>query len=602
MTNKKIETAIENGLKYIKKATDQDVFLGFETPFVSILVWQALEKINNPTAKQIIKNGIEKIIDEKNENWSFNYWKRESKKYIAEPYPDDLDDTFCALRTIFQHNPNLIKSKDWVKITNLLVFCEEKTGGPYRTWVLPKENEKWRETDLAVNCNIQYFLETQEIELKKINNLIEKSISEKSFYSPYYDENQVIYFIGRVYKGKNKDVLNELINKKIIGEKNPLELAILLSSAMRLGSEIEENYIEKLTDQQTNDGSWSKENFYHCKKNEYIGDKALSTALIIETLNLYKLKKQTKVSEPETNITVNKIVREIKKCSVDLDKKTKKKFDQICQKITKKENVEMILMSPFVVAENLTETKKITEDFLIKLSVITALGWMAYTIYDDLIDGDKSINWLPIANIICRKMDIMFVQLLPEKENFLKEYQETMKNLEEANFWELDNCRGRKGKIPNFNKIERLADRSMGHALTAMAVLYKEEVCVKDILKLKTFFQFFLAAKQMSDDAHDWETDLKKGQINSAAVEVLKISTDKNYDKLRLIFWEKVFDKYAERIMNYCEKAKATIKQVSCLKSTACFDKMVEKVIKSTKMALDEKKETIDFVNNYYKK
>lgn len=606
MINKKITLAIKKGLDFIENENKKDVFLGFKTPFVAILIWQGLNTIENIQSKEIVNQGVKKLIREKSKNWSFNYWLKNSEKYKNEPYPDDLDDTFCALNVIYNCNQKLIKGEDLAKITNLLINCEKKIGGPYKTWLISNDKEeKWSDVDLAVNCNIGYFLKSLEIELKNINRLLEKAIEEKNLTSPYYKGIwPIIYFAARFYKGRAKTKLIKIIYENLSDKNSPMEMAITLSSLIRLGDK-KNDTLKKLANQILEIDECQNEDFYFYVdgNKKYIGSKALTIALVIEALNLYKQRKQLESKKKINNKIKKEIINETKQCFFDLKPGIKKQFDQILQKIIDSENVDVILMSPLAVAKSIKKTNKIDEKFLIKLGVINALGWMAYTIYDDLIDDDKQIKWLSLANIICRKMDIMFTQLLPDEKGFLEEYQKVMNNLEEANYWEMENCRGEKEIIPDFSKIENLSDRSMGHALTSMAVFYKSQTSKKDKLKLKTFFQYFLAAKQMNDDAHDWESDLKKGQINSAGAELLKLTSErKNYDELKLIFWEEVFDKYAKEIMNYCQMAKKTIRQISCLKNYDAFDRMVNKVIKSTQLALDKKKETISFINSYYQK
>lgn len=602
MIRDELELAIKNGLSFIEKEAKENIFWKEKTPFVAILGWQALSVIESQKAKEIVNLGVRELIKEKNKNGSFNYWLKKSEQYKREPYPNDMDDTFCAWRVIYNSEPKLIKGKDLALIANILIFNEEKTGGPYRTWIWPKENKDWVEIDVAVNSNIQYFLKTQEIELKNIKKIIEESVLNKNFKSVHYPENQVIYFFSRVYEGKNKEILISYIKEKLKKEILPGEMAILLSSLIRLGNEIEQKEIERLIKLQNKDGSWKENNFYHYKKNLYVKNKNLTTALVLETLSLYQRKKKTEQKRDELKEIGQKIIAETKKTLAELNPMIKKQADLLLKKITRGNATEIIILTPYLTAKSLKEKYVIEEQFLIELGVINMLGWMAYSAYDDLIDNDKTIEWLSMANAICRKMDIKFCQLLPKNREFLSEYQKIMNELEEANLWEMKNCRDI-NKNPNFKRVEKLSNRSLGHAVTSLAILYKIGAGKNEIGNLKKFFTYFLAARQMNDDAHDWEKDLKKGQINSASSEILKLTKDiENEENLRLIFWEEVFDKYAKRILKYCQKAKKNISQIGCLNNTLIFDRMVDKVIKSTQLAMEEKKNSVDFINNYYKK
>lgn len=606
MSENNISSKIEQGLKIINKGFEKNPFLNLETPFVSILIWQCLNTVNHKLVRQLVGKGVEKLMSEKSSNNSFNYWLKSSNKYKNEPYPDDLDDTFCALSVIYGYNQKYINGGDLVLITNLLIDCEKKEGGPYKTWLVNEDKEnKWSDIDLAVNCNIGYFLRFQDVELDSINNLLEQAIKENKLISPYYKGIwPIIYFAARFYQGKDKLKLIKIIKENLNDKNTVMEKAIALSSLIRLGDK-KNSILMTLISQISDIEECESEDFYFYIEGskKYIGHRLLTIALVIEALNMNKQSKKSETKTKKMNTEKLDVIEDLERFSLDLSPAINKQFQQILKKIIRSKNIDIILLTPFILAKSLRKTNKIKKEFLQKLSYINTLGWMAYTIYDDLIDNDKDIKWLPLANIICRRMDMMFTQLLPECSIFLKEYLTIMNRLEESNFWEIENCRLTKERVPNFTNIKRLSDRSMGHALTSMAILHKINANEKDIYELKNFYYYFLAAKQMSDDAHDWENDLKKGQINSASAEIFKLTSErKNGNKLKLIFWEKVFDKYAERILEYCTNAKSSLMQISCLKNTKYFDKMVDKVINSTNLALSEKKKTQDFINNYYKK
>jgi len=91
----------------------------------------ALEE--TPKVKTIKQKAAKFLLSQKSKHWSFNYWVRNSQEAKKLPYPDDLDDTFCALSALFQYDPNLINGSAMAKIITLLTAMEKKEGGPYRT-------------------------------------------------------------------------------------------------------------------------------------------------------------------------------------------------------------------------------------------------------------------------------------------------------------------------------------------------------------------------------------------------------------------------------------------------------------------------------------
>jgi len=269
------------------------------------------------------------------------------------------------------------------------------------------------------------------------------------------------------------------------------------------------------------------------------------------------------------------------------------------KKIRKESAYEIIIYSPIWVNDQL---KKPVEEigFIEKLCTLSLLGWITYTIYDDILDGDKDVEWLPVANVLNRIMEGEFAKLIPENINFYIKYQEIMKKLEEANLWEQKNCRDISKKVI-FDSVEKISNKSMGHAITSLALLYKTNTNTEDVKRLENFYRYYLAARQMNDDAHDWEKDYKNNRVNSASATVLPECGIEDMEQLRIIFWEKHFENYAKNIFKYCDRAKKYIREAGCFINTELFDRMLDKVIKPTKKALKNKALTKKFINNYFK-
>src|SRR4051812_48582098 len=66
-----------------------------DTVFFTTLILICLEKA--AVADQIIKPALKFLKSQVSPAGSWNYWRRDSKCSADFPYPDDLDDTACAL-------------------------------------------------------------------------------------------------------------------------------------------------------------------------------------------------------------------------------------------------------------------------------------------------------------------------------------------------------------------------------------------------------------------------------------------------------------------------------------------------------------------------
>jgi hypothetical protein len=121
-------------------------------------------------------------------------------------------------------------------------------------------------------------------------------------------------------------------------------------------------------------------------------------------------------------------------------------------------------------------------------------------------------------------------------------------------------------------------------------------------LLFSAFFKHYLIARQLNDDAHDWEDDLKRGQVNAvAAALLLQVPQNQhtNQEVLRTIFWQKTMVYVSKDIYSHIKKARQSIAKVSIISKTDFFEHMLRAEENSAKRAIDERKETIAFIKTY---
>ena len=181
-----MNTIINNAIKFLsKEQTKNGSFPSFTTSnpkdfknaykcesiFASTLILDSLKDLQETQRLKKIKNNlIIFLLSQKSEDWSFNYIVKNSNDYKKTPYPDDLDDTSCALAALYRYDKKLISGEVIAKFVLILTALEKQEGGPYKTWLVgPNTPKIWHDIDLAVNSNIAFFLSTQQVSLKNIN-------------------------------------------------------------------------------------------------------------------------------------------------------------------------------------------------------------------------------------------------------------------------------------------------------------------------------------------------------------------------------------------------------------------------------------------------
>lgn len=648
-----LNNAIIKGMRFLKVAQCPDgSFYSLSSPdkvkftdpihfpsvFSTTLILLSLsEIIKIESVKEISDNAAKFLLSQKSENFSFNYWARNSKEYKRFPYPDDLDDTFCALSAIYKYDSKLINGSVLGQAVQLLTSLEIEEGGPYRTWLVDDSSaEIWKDVDIAVNANIAYFLSLIGVRLPNLIKFINEKITDDKLISPYYPiKLPVIYFISRFYKGKNKNLLKKLLNgneknKESCG--NPLDTALTLLSNSNLKFKFQkrDQSLDSILSSQNSDGSWEVCPFYtgvNPKKDRlfYAGSKALTTAFCLQALSRYS--EENKKSKPvrSQNTAGDKISTEVYKY---LDTRFKKSGNevyilskQMIRKISKiDDRVQISRLTDLFTRSLDLKGVKITGDFITRCGAALMFGWIAYTIYDDIWDESPKPLQLALANISLRELTHIYENLIENDSGFVEMYYEIMNGIDESNTFEIINWRVKLNNgqfmIPPLNagltgNYRLYADRALGHGLGPLAVLFKLgfEKNSSEVQSLIGFFRNFLIAKQLNDDAHDFETDLKMGHFNPLIFNVLKKYIDKNginkidlnsdLQKLQSIFWYETIVEICNDIHHYSQTAMDCLTKIPIINKPELLGNLLIPVRAGADEALAERAKALNFLEAY---
>ncbi len=595
----------------------------YTSTFPSSLIILALQNYKDVLkVNKIITKSSDFLKSQASENYSFNYWNRNSNNYKKMPYPDDLDDTALALSALFIANPKNISGKMLAKIVSLLTLVESRVGGPYKTWLVSKDAPKqWQDVDIAVNANIAYFLHLQDISLPKLDTFLDKKIKNNMLLSLYYpNEYPVIYFISRFYNGRYK---NTLIKKLLSLQKNsywenPLYTSLAISSLINLeysGSQLLPA-IEYLV-KQIKSSSWEAFPFYVDPAIDNIKyfaqSKTLTTALCVEALqkfNIIQYKTKKNVSLKREDKIHKKILFTIEKKLKNIDKNIFASYLEIKKRIFFDSQKQVSLLPYYFYASLKKKYKQnISQKILIYLGQANTYGWVAYTIYDDFLDNDANPKFLSLANISLRVLTQIYMDLFKGNSKFTLFYFETMDIIDKANLWEILHARVplskvMERKIPTFNSLNQLAEKSLGHILSPMALMALGKVPKKQQTYFVEFFIHYLIARQLNDDAHDWENDLKNGQVNAVGSLVIKYAVKKhislvNSKALQNVFWTKIVLSIHKKVHVHIKMGKFYLEKCSFLEKNDFFSVLIDSYLKAMEQALEERKQAMEFLKTY---
>ncbi len=650
-----IDFYINNILTYIKSQQQaQGNFLSFsfsthsatektlENTFCTSLILGCLQHVGtNPKIKEIIDPAVNFLLSQKNSDWSWNYYpvhqsdteknQKNSAENKSSPYPNDWDDTACALIAISLYRKELLTPEVFGTITKLLVTTESKPGGPYYTWILNEQTKEWKDIDPVVNANIGYFLKLHNISLPPLEKYIEDIITDSNYTSRYYHiPESIIYFISRYYSGplsKNlTDYLLKRQDKNGLWE-NDLITALAVSSFIR--ANVNPNLFNKAIDHLKEiaiKNDWQTYPLYiesHKETTLYNRAPALTAAFVLETLSLWdKRQNNTKQQSFEKQNTYpcklhEEIMTTVKKRLALFPEKTTHATISLLTKMLAKDPENQITLLPYFFSQTLASKKSLSQKFLQTLGEANLYGWLAYTIYDNILDHDSGPELLPIANTCLRELVTIYTEILPP--DGLQFFQDLINKMEQANAWEDIHNKITKVKITKRNILEYpnnlLSDKSLPHAFGPISILLKigYNLDTPEIQHIVSFFKNYLAARQLNDDAHDWQEDLNKGFLNSVSFSLVhrhfennpkisSISFTQQKSELQALFYKTEIIHTGEKIHTYIQKAQADLDQLEHLeviKDRKYFEKLLTPLQQSSQEITSHQKEIGAFLASF---
>lgn len=505
----------------------------YSTTFAPALILLALADI--PEAAAIRGPLARWLVAQRGPLWSFNYWASDEPQRQIRPYPDDLDDTFCAVAALYRHDHRLVDASALGSIVRLLLAAENQIGGPYSTWLVPPEADAhWKDVDVAVNANIAYFLQLVAQPLPNLTAFMERAILSGKPVSPYYpDSFGPWYYLARSYHGPALHRLrSDIVRRRRQGHwATPLNTALALNALRRTGAAEDAGpALQYLLSQQQPDGSWPAEAFCidpaRDGKQYYGGAAALTTAFVLEALHPYSLPPVTPAVAPRPDQAARTLYDTVVAQATDTcrglpGRELRQSAQATLQHMLRGDHNQEIILLPLLFARSLASSVPHPGPTLLnRLSLANLWGWTAYTLYDDFLDSAGDIRMLPVANTTLRLSHDTFLAAAPESPEYQQLVRSTFTLIDAANAWEVAQCRlvRSRGRIaiahlPRYGSRMQLAERSLGHALSAMAILADGGTAPTDprAQQVLLALQHYLIARQLGDDLCDWEADLRAG-------------------------------------------------------------------------------------------
>ncbi len=461
-------------------------------------------------------------------------------------YPDDLDDTALAYAAQQLYAPEGLSGRQLACFAQALIRAEIAVGGPYNTWLTDwQKNRQWADIDPVVNANIALALSLHGVRLPGLDAYFSNCLNASQLTSRYYlSPLTVLYFISRAYGGPGQQQGVEIIRSLQKGKTwgSPLASALAICSLLRWQEpENLKNAVTYLLKTQTN-GFWETEKLYiesgTTKKQMFYGSRAVTTAICLEALALYREQQHTSQSSKRTShdsVLLKKIIeKNTRECSAVNPSFGKRMAIESSQLLTHPFWRETVLWAKQA-ARALHKSHCLAKADLYAFGVAQLSGLIGYGLADRIIDRQAPVSDIPFALFATRRCATLYAKLWPvASEKILSDMELSFQD--EAH-----------GILP-----AEVARKSIGCTMPALAVFDGYSDQKKNLPYFEGYFLKLLEARQWNDDAHDYLDDIAAQRITPVTRLLENLYARNNpqtadalaslpLEQLQQFFWSKAF-------------------------------------------------------------
>ena len=482
--------------------------------FINALTAYSISEMEVP--KRMLNKSLDFILSRKKIGWSWNYCPEEK-------YPDDLDDTFCSLIAIHKIRPEIIDETARANIADLLAHAEKEKNGPYFTWA----NGIWNDVDPIVNANISCFAALSGATMPNVTKYIDRCIGAGTFDSKYYHNPFLAYyFIARNYRGTKKAQLIRIIRNNLKKERlrknkiSGINEALAACALVHLGQKSRDIYplVKKIPKMDLTEALYIEK--ISDGKTHYARSPAFTLAVCGEALSLY-MKMARKINESKKKNRERKIGQKIsrrirllaeRRCT-SMSQPLRTEALTTLRKTLETDRHSTITLLPYRSVISLSDRvfSASLQTACVSCGLLSLYGWMAYSIYDRIIDGKENSRMLPVAHAFHREMCLLY-------EKSSRTLGKEISRIGDAIFDAMDCAELREIKNnldghTQFPSKRQTIEKSIGFLIPSTLALVHAGLSPHgpDLKKYMRFFKHYIFIKQTSDDIRDWRDDMRNG-------------------------------------------------------------------------------------------
>ncbi|HEX3569077.1 MAG TPA: hypothetical protein VHT70_05405 [Candidatus Saccharimonadales bacterium] len=474
----------------------------------------------------------------------------------------DVTAAFWSLTCLWQYDASIIDATWVARVAKFLPAIEQGVGGPY----LVLDTAGDRSVDPLANAAIAAFLRCVAQPLPSLIATMNQAFVADGVMQPF-----TLYVLSAAC-GDELDVQLRAALAQARAA-TPLEASLLGLASRRLDMPLPASLQRLLADMQQTDGSWRHTEAWGLRWSN-LGITALASGVLPQADVHDAMQDMPTIPASQDDMQLYRDIFIAARRELDaLDPRLRHAASTMLATIKRVDKSHEIALLAAQFGQSLRHPPAHARELYVRLGVANIYNWMAYTLYDDLLDKDGELSLLPAANVALRLAVRRFWQAVPRSTAFRSMVDTAFDVVDSANAWELAHCRAlvTGGRItldalPRFGHPPKLAARSCTHMLPMLGVLAHNGLQPGSpaAQTMQHAITQYLVARQLSDDLRDWEQDLLAGQLSYVAVTLLRQvhATTGTFELAALLppmrqqFWHHTLATLCKEVLAYTAKAR----------------------------------------------
>lgn len=251
---------------------------------------------------------------------------------------------------------------------------------------------------------------------------------------------------------------------------------------------------------------------------------------------------------------------------------------------------------------------------LATLGELNVYTWLAYTIYDHVLDGEPLTDHLPVANTALRLVLSGYRRVFPPGHSFHQKVDNVFTAMDTANSWEARHCRFKIkdtaitiDSLPAYGRCNLLAQRSYAHVLGPLALVHLSSPSPDAVESIEKGLSHYLIARQLNDDLHDWQQDMRAGQASAVVTYILKqckvkpgdYTIDSLITRMQANFWNHSMEAIAANICRHVDISRKHLLKSGLMNKSGEFFALLTHLEDIARQSSKEHDRFQDFADTY---